>query len=108
MRCFCEWDTSDGDCKAGSSEIDSPTEEGYCKYDTNTVGSCEGGGFLIAEWTATWEGDENDESAKCVDGSRTIECPAQIQLAFFNLYNMLITLLAIAGIYGILSLKKKD
>jgi len=107
ISCFCEWDTSESLCES-IWEIKSPPspagEAGRCEYTETTTGSCEDG-FLTSSWNATWTG--SGINSDCVDGQKIIECPAQIQLAFFNLYNMLITLLAIAGIYGILSLRKK-
>jgi len=99
-----------GDCQFDTQcfrDSDSPTVVGKCVYTSATTGSCETDSFLTSSWTATWIGDASSRSTSCVDGQDVIECPAQIQLAFFNLYNMLITLLAIAGIYGIISLRKK-
>lgn len=107
-NCFCEWNTSESLCKSIweiESPPSSPEEAGRCTYTETTTGSCDTDGFLNSSWTATWTG--SNPNAACADGQKAIICPAQVQLAFFNLYNMLITLLAIAGIYGILSLRKK-
>jgi len=97
----CKFDTIQ--CSIGSTN----PPIGTCTYTSTTTGSCETDGFLSSSWTALWTGSSSSREASCVDGTKVIECPAQIPLSFFNLYNMLITLLAIAGIYGILSLKKK-
>jgi len=98
----CQFDTNK--C---FEDNDPPTTIGKCVYTEATTGSCEDDGFLISSWNATWTGSASSREASCESDGAIIDCPAQIQLAFFNLYNMLITLLAIAGIYGILSLRKK-
>jgi len=98
---------------AGSNEctggINCPASSstGKCVYTETTTGSCEEDGFLSSSWTATWTGSASSRSASCVDGARVIECPAQIQLGFFNFYNVLITVLVIAGLYWVISIKKK-
>jgi len=99
----CDFDTNL--CSTGGGGDGSVI--GRCVYTETSTGSCETDGFLSSSWTAVWFGDPSEREASCVGGEKVIECPAQIPLSFFNLYNMLITLLAIAGIYGILSLKKK-
>jgi len=108
--CALELGPGSPECSTGQNCIDNPpptTTIGKCIYTSTTTGSCADGGFLTSSWTAEWIGDASSREASCRSDSAVIECPAQIQLAFFNLYNMLITLLAIAGIYGIISLRKK-
>jgi len=41
-------------------------------------------------------------SRNCVGGSNTILCPAKVQLPFFGFYNLIITILLIAGVYFVL------
>lgn len=40
-----------------------------------------------------------NKSSQCVAGENTIACPAQIQLPFFNTYNLIVTLVVIILIY---------
>ena len=84
-------------------------EIGTCSYQETTNDNCDDG-FLSYSWTSTWSGNEENRPIECVDGSKTIECPAQIQLPFFGVYNFIVTLLIIAFMYIILVLigKKFD
>jgi hypothetical protein len=43
--------------------------------------------------------------ALCVPGSKTVECPAQIALPFFNVYNIAIAVVLIGLIYWVISAK---
>ena len=44
-----------------------------------------------------------NKSIQCQGGSRSIPCPAQIQLPFFNTYNLIVTLVVIILIYFLIS-----
>src|SRR3989339_714310 len=124
-KCDYTWDSSPGlDC-----DTDSPTV-GSCKYSESTVDNCNDG-FLEYSWSTTWAwGADNgyatysngpsDEitdyvlenglyyydpfklSERCIGGSNIIPCPAKIQLPFFGVYNLIITISLIAGIYFVL------
>jgi len=74
-------------------------------------------GFLTIEWTGQWVWNEEENpghedpkglSSLCVNGgTRVIECPAQIKLPFFGLYNIIATILLVTVIYFILIRKNK-
>ena len=107
-----------------------PSKIGNCTYDENTDDDCDDN-FLTYSWTATWiwdsenifdvnpdggdyipDGgkwhyDPNEASKKCVDGTNTVPCPAQIELPFFDSYSIVIILVLITLIYVILTWKKK-
>jgi len=93
------------------------TEAGICVYTQYTDDNCDDG-FLTFSWTAVWTWDpgcdaicqqENQNlTLQCVDGQKTVECPAQIPLPFFNIYSFIATLIIIVIIYVVMSsLKKK-
>ncbi|HIJ09571.1 MAG TPA: hypothetical protein HA368_02420, partial [Nanoarchaeota archaeon] len=124
-KCDYTWDSSPGlDC-----DTDSPTV-GSCKYSESTVDNCNDG-FLEYSWSTVWtwgadngyatysNGPSNEIadyvlenglyyydpfklSPRCVGGSNIIPCPAKIQLPFFGFYNLIITILLIAGVYFVL------
>ena len=105
----CDFDT--GKCIGG--EIGA--EIGTCIYTQFTDDTCDDDGFLTFSWTAefVWAegmGPEDDVKGlhlNCVDGQKTVECPAQIPLPFFNIYSFIATLSIIALIYVILILRKE-
>ncbi len=50
----------------------------------------------------------NSLLTQCLGGSNTIECPAQIQLAFFTLKNFIIAVILIGAVYVVYELQKKN
>lgn len=107
----CTFDTTG--CELG--EGGHPSKIGKCSYDENTDDDCEDK-FLTYNWTATWTWDEdnpehddpNNAAEKCVDGSNTVPCPAQIQLPFFGNYSIVMIISLIALIYIFLKFKEKE
>ncbi|MDP3966608.1 MAG: hypothetical protein Q8Q04_03690 [archaeon] len=49
-----------------------------------------------------WHCDPDGSAASCIDGSAQIPCPAQIQLNFFDLKNLIVAVLLIFVLYVIL------
>ena len=123
----CTFDTTA--CEIG--EGNNPSKIGKCSYDESTDDDCEDK-FLTYSWNANWEWDEenigqtppceedyilegglcyydpNGARAKCVDGSNTVPCPAQIQLPFFGSYSVVIIIFLIVSIYIFLKFKEKE
>jgi len=109
----------DSSCEFDSSLCIAPvlpgSEIGTCIYTQFTDDTCDDDGFLTFSWTAefVWAegmGPEDDVKGlhlNCVDGQKTVECPAQIPLPFFNIYSFIATLSIIALIYVILILRKE-
>ena len=96
----------DAYCKDGSCY--SPTAfSGTCTLTTTTSGNCSQGGFLQLNINATWTGDPNKVPPSCTDGTRQVECPPQIPLPFFNIYNAIATVTALILIYATIILLKK-
>ena len=48
-----------------------------------------------------------NKSSQCVLGENTKACPAQIQLSFFNAYNLIVTLIVIVLIYILINSASK-
>ena len=107
--CRCIFDEDTNSCESGFDQNDdgSPPPVGTCIFVSNTTDTCDDG-FLSYSWVAGWSGAIEDRPAECVDGSRTIECPAEIQLPFFGVYNFIVIILIIAFIYTILILRRKE
>ncbi len=105
----CQFDTLQCTGGQGGSKI------GQCIYTEQTSDTCEDDGFLTFSWTATWtwdpgninQNDPNNIQAKCVDGQKTVECPAQIPLPFFGFYNIIAVLIMVSVVYMIMSTRKK-
>tara|TARA_Y100000034_G_scaffold37614_1_gene46282 strand:- start:6923 stop:7918 length:996 start_codon:yes stop_codon:yes gene_type:complete len=104
INCYCSWDTQ---CNSEFSlQEENGTIIGTCTYVESTTDDCSDG-FLSYSWAASWTEAPEDKPAECIDGSRVIECPAQIQLPFFGIYNLIAAILLIAMIYFIILNKKK-
>jgi hypothetical protein len=98
----------------GCDRIDvdvTPAKVGTCYYQETSTDNCDDG-FLSYSWEASWvwalgneilNYDPTDRALKCEDGSNTIACPAQIQLPFFNLFNLMVTLLVVGIVYYVLN-----
>ncbi len=86
---------------------------GTCIYHDTSTDNCDDG-YLSYSWTAEWVWDEdnplhldpNNEESKCIDGSSTVECPAQIQLPFFGIHSLIAAIAIIILVYLILNSKK--
>ncbi len=124
--------SADSDCKDGDQ--DSCSNETYCSsgkcssvqpiIDLGVLGGCkitqiiekncdeEPVGYKILKWTGVWTGDEASKTGaayqRCITGgSSTVPCPAQVQLPFFDYYEIAITIAVIALVYISLIFKRK-
>lgn len=105
INCFCSW----GDqCNFEFELSEEGTEViiGTCTFIESTTDDCSDG-LLSYSWTATWTGTPGDRPVECIEGNRILECPAQIQLPFFGIYNIIAATLFIALIHLIIILRKK-
>lgn len=98
---FCELDTTDciGELPVGGPSCNIIFED--------TEDDCEDG-WLDYSWTVEWTGLEENRPADCEPNSERYACPAQVQLPFFNFYNVIIALALIALIYFFLIKKNKN
>ena len=121
------------DCTGGNSD-DYPSSNGLgtCFYYEDTDDNCDDG-FLTYSWISNWNWDIDNNFLsdpnggkyvqdppgngwrydpkrmfeRCVDGSNTLTCPAQIQLPFFTWGTFFATIIILGAIYWVWSLKKK-
>ncbi len=85
---------------------------GGCKITQTIEKDCdeEPVGYKIVTWSGTWTGNETSGEAyeKCIAGGRsTVSCPAQIQLPFFDYYEIILTIGIIAVVYISLMFRRK-
>lgn len=108
IECICLWNNEEESCNDGW-EVTNGTDSGTCQITQNTADDCSDG-FLSFSWVGTWIGAIIPaEKAKCeAGGSETIPCPAQIQLPFFSVGNVIAIILLAIIIYLIISLRKKS
>ena len=110
IDCFCLWNVTGNACNPAFTESEDvggvELEIGTCEYISETSDNCDDG-FLSYSWIADWSGTNATKPLECIDGSRTIECPAQIQLPFFGINSFIETALIIAVIYIVLILRNR-
>jgi len=135
-KATCYWDDSNNPkCNSRITSVDPQGREiGFCNYIENIgADTCDDDGFLSYSYSAIWNWTENNvyssdkssevnyvlgldgryhydpdrKSALCVPGSRTIQCPAQIQLSFFTWANLVAAIVLVIIVYIILSNRKK-
>ena len=109
---------------------------GTCSYSETTDDDCEDG-ILSYSWSASWtwgEGngwvdwndgpsaDVNDyklDGGKyyynpngkfdgCVDGSTIVECLASVQVGFFGVWNFIVAIFILVGVYSFFEFNKKE
>lgn len=104
----CLFDTSEctgEEIELGEGPVDPPS--GRCIYETQTDDDCDDG-FLTYSWTATWISTNGvPQPTWCSSGSRVVECPAQIELPFFEAYNLITAIVLISLIYAVMIILKK-
>ncbi|MCK4647506.1 hypothetical protein KAT24_01085 [Candidatus Pacearchaeota archaeon] len=84
---------------------------GNCAITTTVTNTCEEEpvGLFTYSWTGVWTGSPGTAKDECEAGGEpvTIECPAQVQLPFFDFYNVIITLVLIGLVYVSLIFRRK-
>ncbi len=99
-------------CSAGRCySIEGPEVLGSCQISQTVEKTCEEDpvGYKVLAWTGVWDGEQSGSAYdRCIAGGRiTVPCPAQVQLPFFDYYEIGITLVAIALIYISMIFKRK-
>lgn len=103
ITCECWWDTTTGKCNSRWGD-----GTGWCEYTETIQDECtEENLFLTYIITANWDNSGEELPPDCVGGSNAVPCPAQIQLPFINIYNLIAIIVVIVLIYFLLNLKKK-
>ena len=132
--CTCVWDDARG-CDFAKAGPNPNPENGlgdylsYCAYDETSDDNCDDG-YLDYSWTAvlSWPPENTfDVQADCEvngeceigsdgkyhlisdfvceDGNQTMLCPAQIQLPFFNVWNLIVAVVLVALVYWFLEIR---
>ena len=117
-------DCGDGWCAPNEDCITCEEDCGICLEDL--MGGCSfaesvldndncDDGFLDYNWTGTWNGVpptskdfQYQNYQDCIDGGENRRaCPTQVQLPFFEFYNVIAALVVIALVYVVLIFKRK-
>ena len=133
VTCGCEWVSNK--CGPYYTSVIGSAFIGTCFYDETTDDNCDDG-FLSYSWIGTWtwgesngwvdwndgpSGDVGDyildggkyyydpdkKFDNCEDGSTLVECPASIQVGFFGVWNFIIAIIILVGIYYLREIKHK-
>jgi hypothetical protein len=100
-------------CSGGMCySVTGPKVLGSCKISQTLEKDCdeEPTGYKILKWTGTWTKGTPSGAAyeRCITGgSINVPCPAQIQLPFFDYYEIGMTLIVIALIYLSMIFRRK-
>ncbi|HKZ34039.1 MAG TPA: hypothetical protein VJ142_02275 [Candidatus Nanoarchaeia archaeon] len=116
---FCSWNNNTNVCGGACRVEDNGTNVGTCFYTEETTDTCEDDGYLTVNLNATWiwdpecyadpdcQAENQDEAAACQSTTEVLQCPAQIPLPFFGVYNFLAALVLIAAIYWAISMRRQ-
>ena len=115
--CACYWNETTSSCGPSWNASSSGNGIGTCQYtEVGTGDTCEDDGQLTVNLIARWIWDEiNNPShsdpqgfqALCSDTTITAACPAQIELPFFGVYNLIAAIVIIALIYWAVEMSNK-
>lgn len=111
INCFCDFNSTANSCN-DIFEVIIINDEGFkevlgqCIIDADEGNDNCDDGFITYSWTASWDG-VGDAPDSCQSGQQTLQCPAKIQLPFFGFYNFIVTMFAIALVYGFMILRKR-
>ncbi len=119
-RCVSPGDTESidiGICSYNESSFDDDCDDGYLTYSWgatwewdedntfpgNDQPACDdiGEGYVYDSGESCCHYDPNSDEVSCAPGSNTVPCPAQVKLGFFGIYQLIITVSLIFGIYFI-------
>ena len=122
QMCALKVGSGESQCEKSVDCAEDGLSVGICIYTQFTDDTCDDEGFLTFSWTGEWiwdagcdlpsgcqtQADNLALQAQCEEGGeKTVECPAQIPLPFFNIYSFVAALTIIALIYVILILRKE-
>jgi len=102
IECGCLWSSTANLCNSYSSSLNPTTGDilGTCTFQENEITSCENSDYYEYSTTATWSGAGTAEAAGCIGGTvGPIVCSAKTKLPLESKFGILLTILAIIGIY---------
>ena len=119
INCGCGWNIDLNTCETTwNADVSCGTLEniGECTYTENSGDTCENDGLLTRILIAIWEWsplnpthlDPEGSEAKCEDIEYSMPCPAAVQLPFFGIYQIVISLILVALVYSIYFSRKKE
>jgi hypothetical protein len=87
---------------------DEVPQEGKCVFTFDYKGDCNAGSEdVVRTWTVVWNADDPLKPNYCQPGSDTLSCGNVVKLGFFGLFNLIVSVLALIGVYLVLAWKKK-
>ena len=128
VECGCKWEASDSECisfseheitdrntglpiGSGSQGICNSTgriieNEQRCEFDFSIVDNCDSTGFIDRTWTVEWLNSDGTPSSTlpplyCQPGDDQVTCENIVKLPFFGLWQVILTIVSLAGIYFI-------
>ena len=121
--CSCSWNLTASSCGPSFTitttnvTTNQTSNLGTCYYTESTSDTCDDDGFLTVDLNAVWVWDpacdstcrvnNQDEAMNCQSTTEAFQCPAEIPLPFFNVYNLLAALVLIAIIYWAINMRKR-
>ena len=102
--CGCKYNTASGSCNEVVT-LSSPLT-GECITtevkldDTTSVCSVDN-----TEYYLRWK--SSGSAIGCVNGARVFQCPSKVNLPFFTIFNLMISLMTILGIYFLMRIEKR-
>jgi len=76
--------------------------------DTTEVCGVNGVGEYYLKWDSVDPITGNPNSAiGCVNGARAFQCPSKVNLPFFTIFNLMISLVVVLGIYFLMRIERK-
>jgi len=105
VRCGCKYE--ENSCE---EFVQITTASGHSSCTTTNVRldnvgevcGTEGAGEYYLKWDST-----GDPDAGCVEGVQTFQCPSKVNLPFFTIFNLMISLMTILGIYFLMRIEKR-
>jgi cysteine-rich repeat protein len=92
-------------CEEGTEEEIIQLALNPCGYKSTKEGDCKAGGASVKISYSLIPGGDVAVCA-AAKAPKTFPCPASVELPFFSIFNLIVTILIIAGIYAVI-LKKK-
>ena len=108
---YCSWDEDDEVCEGdGVFEPESYCNEivGQCTTNIVDTSVCENGEVTVT-YSYSWSGLANNRPLSCPSNqeTRVIPCPENVELPFFSLFNLVLTISLLSVIYTVLILRRR-
>ena len=99
IECGCSWDATKNLCNSYFNKL-TVNPIGTCAFQENEITNCESSDYYEYSTIATWSPSGTTPSPDCVGGTfGPIMCSAKTKLPLESKFGILLTILAIIGIY---------